>query len=159
MTVLNITYYSTNKILVKYSKYFVWFTIILLTIETYWRLSHPIFLLEGAVKDYRDMEGMLFYAYKYSSIMFMDSNFVGTYALITYYYYYYLLKKICKKHHSFSTIIYSHHRYLIKKCNNHYFYNFFFALFPIGKNQILSYPYDDDFCEFNSFFSNSFNRK
>lgn len=82
VTVLNITYYSTNKILVKYSKYFVWFTIILLTIETYWRLSHPIFLLEGAVKDYRDMEGMLFYAYKYSSIMFMDSNFVGTYALI-----------------------------------------------------------------------------
>lgn len=93
VTVLNIASYSTNKILVKYSKYFVWFTIILLTIEAYWRLTHPIFLLEGAVKDYRDMDGMLFYAYKYSSIMFMDSNFVGTYGLIAFFYYYYLRKK------------------------------------------------------------------
>ncbi len=145
VTVLNIASYSTNKILVKYSKYFVWFTIILLTIEAYWRLTHPIFLLEGAVKDYRDMDGMLFYAYKYSSIMFMDSNFVGTYGLIAFFYYYYLRKKICKKYYPLDIIIYSHCRHLVKKCDNYYFYNSFPALFFIGKNQILSYSHNDDF--------------
>ena len=84
---------SSTSILIKYSKYFIWFTILLLTIEALWRITHPVFFLEGALKDYRDMEGMLFYAYKFSSIMFMDSNFVGTYALTAFFYYYYLLRK------------------------------------------------------------------
>lgn len=93
VTTINIAFYSTNRILIQYSKYFIWFTILLLTIEALWRITHPVFFLEGALKDYRDMEGMLFYAYKFSSIMFMDSNFVGTYALTAFFYYYYLLRK------------------------------------------------------------------
>ena len=36
---------------------------------------------------------MLFYAFKFSSIMFKDSNFVGTYGLVAFFYYYYLKKK------------------------------------------------------------------
>ena len=90
ITILNIAFYT---ILVKYSKYFIWFSIILLAIEAGWRLTHPVFVLEGTDKDYRDMEGMLFYAFKFSSIMFKDSNFVGTYGLVAFFYYYYLRKK------------------------------------------------------------------
>ncbi|MFK8265480.1 hypothetical protein [Capnocytophaga cynodegmi] len=62
-------------------------------VEALWRLSHPIFVIEGSGKDYRDIEGMLFYAYKFSSIMFIDSNFVGTYGLIAFFYYFFLLRK------------------------------------------------------------------
>ena len=90
---LNIAYYSKTEILVKYSKYFIWFTILLLVVEAAWRLTHPIFVIEGTDKDYRNMEGMLFYAFKFSSIMFKDSNFVGTYGLVAFFYYYYLRKK------------------------------------------------------------------
>lgn len=90
--VINISLYSNNKILIKYSKYFIWFTIVLLAIESIWRITHPVFVIEGTDKDYRDTEGMLFYAYKFSSIMFKDSNFVGTYGLVAFFYYYYLKK-------------------------------------------------------------------
>ena len=90
---LNIAYYSKTEILVKYSKYFIWFTILLLVVEAAWRLTHPIFVIEGTDKYYRNMEGMLFYAFKFSSIMFKDSNFVGTYGLVAFFYYYYLRKK------------------------------------------------------------------
>ena len=90
---LNIAYYSKTEILVRYSKYFIWFTILLLVVEAAWRLTHPIFVIEGTDKDYRNMEGMLFYAFKFSSIMFKDSNFVGTYGLVAFFYYYYLRKK------------------------------------------------------------------
>ena len=93
ITILNIAFYANNTILVKYSKYFIWFTIILLAIEAGWRLTHPVFVLEGTDKDYRDKEGMLFYAFKFSSIMFKDSNFVGTYGLVAFFYYYYLRRK------------------------------------------------------------------
>ena len=44
---LNIAYYSKTEILVKYSKYFIWFTILLLVVEAAWRLTHPIFVIEG----------------------------------------------------------------------------------------------------------------
>lgn len=93
---LNIAFYSDNKTLVKYSKYFIWVSIILLAIEAFWRITHPVFIITtvgGEDFDYRDSEGELFYAYKLSSIMFKDSNFVGTYGLIVFFYYYYLKKK------------------------------------------------------------------
>lgn len=93
---LNIAFYSDNKTLVKYSKYFIWVSIILLAIEAFWRITHPVFIITtvgGEEFDYRDSEGALFYAYKLSSIMFKDSNFVGTYGLVVFFYYYYLKKK------------------------------------------------------------------
>lgn len=93
LVVLNTINHLEKDVIVKYSKYFVIFTIILLSIEAFWRLSHPVYLIEGTSKDLRESEGLLFYAFKISSIMFQDSNFVGTYGLITYFFYLYLFRE------------------------------------------------------------------
>lgn len=89
--ILNSIKDMTKEEIVKYSKYFILFSILILSIEAFWRLTHPVFLIEGTDKDYRQLDGLLFYAYKYSSIMFLDSNFVGTYCVVSYFYYLYLL--------------------------------------------------------------------
>lgn len=79
--VLNATASLCKSDIIKASKYFILFSIILLSIEALWRFSHPVFIVEGTGKDYRDTEDLVFYAYKLSSIMFQDSNFVATYSL------------------------------------------------------------------------------
>lgn len=99
--VLNLGYFLlcliiVNKLKIKdivvLSRYFIWFSIILLIFEAFYRISNPVFQLEGG-RDYRDMNGLEFYAYKISSIMFSDSNFVGTFALILFFFNFYLIKK------------------------------------------------------------------
>lgn len=45
-------------------------------IEALVRFYNPVFVTISG-KDYRDLPGMLFYAYKLNSIMFADSNFTG----------------------------------------------------------------------------------
>jgi len=91
--VLNVCKRVSTSAIVRSSYSFVIFSIVLLSIEAFWRISHPVFIIEGTGQDYRELEGMMFYAFKYSSIMFEDSNYVGTYGLITFFYYYFLLKK------------------------------------------------------------------
>lgn len=91
--VLNTVKHLDKDLIARYSRYFILFTILIIFIETLWRLTHPDFSPDGTSQDYREVEGLLFYAYKHTSIMFQDSNFVGTYALCGYFLYQYLLSR------------------------------------------------------------------
>lgn len=62
----------------KISRSFVYFTILIAAIECAYRLTHPDFaFLEGAEERNVDIDEVAFYAYKFSSLMYLDSNFVG----------------------------------------------------------------------------------
>lgn len=91
--ILNTLNHINSKELLSYSKYFVLFSIILLFLESIWRFSHPVFQLNKFNDDSINNENILFYAFKYSSIMFKDSNFVANFILIVYFFYQYLLNE------------------------------------------------------------------
>ena len=115
--ILNTAPYISQAELIHYSKIFIVFTILLLTIEAAWRLSHPIDLAQmvhnnANIKDTeqlilpsnngasglnfssnKEAEKNLFYTFKISSIMFQDSNFVGTYGLTSFFFYLFLLRE------------------------------------------------------------------
>ena len=117
IAILNTAPYIPKADLIRYSKIFIVFTILLLTIEATWRLSHPVDLAQmvhntGSIKDSEQLflpsdndsnglilkgnnetEKNLFYTFKISSIMFQDSNFVGTYGLTTFFFYLFLLRE------------------------------------------------------------------
>lgn len=62
----------------KISRSFVYFTILIAAVECAYRLTHPDFaFLEGAEERNVDIDEVAFYAYKFSSLMYLDSNFVG----------------------------------------------------------------------------------
>ena len=68
----------TKPRLEKISRSFVYFTILIATVECAYRLTHPDFaFLEGAEERNVDIDEVAFYAYKFSSLMYLDSNFVG----------------------------------------------------------------------------------
>lgn len=117
IVILNTASYVSKDELIHYSKIFIIFTILLLTIEATWRLSHPVDLAltmhnNGKLTDTEQLFlpsdnepnglnlsgnhkiGMnLFYTFKVSSIMFQDSNFVGTYGLTSFFFYLFLLRE------------------------------------------------------------------
>jgi hypothetical protein len=62
----------------KVARHLVYFTIILTAIECVYRLTHPDYsFLEDAEERQIDVADIAFYAYKFSSLMYLDSNFVG----------------------------------------------------------------------------------
>lgn len=57
---------------------FVTISLCVATVEAVWRLAHPdIGFLEDASQHREDIEDIAFYAYKFNSLMYLDSNFVG----------------------------------------------------------------------------------
>jgi hypothetical protein len=57
---------------------FVYLTLALALVECAYRLTHPDYtFLQGAEERNVDVEEVAFYAYKFSSLMYLDSNFVG----------------------------------------------------------------------------------
>ena len=117
ITILNTATSISKADLIRFSKIFILFTILLLTVEATWRLSHPVDLVQMALnrEKFKDTEQLflqsdkaadelslsgngeaeknLFYAFKFSSIMFQDSNFVGTYGLIAFFFYLFLWRE------------------------------------------------------------------
>lgn len=69
---------------VTYARKFINFTIVLCIIEASWRISHPIV---------RNLGQNFFYNYKYNSIMYHDSNFVGIYLISVFFLIIYLQNK------------------------------------------------------------------
>lgn len=66
------------------AKGLIYCTILLAAIECVYRLSHPDFgFLEGAEERNVAIEDVAFYAYKFSSLMYLDSNFVGLQLAVT----------------------------------------------------------------------------
>lgn len=65
--------------LIDISVKFINFNIIILTIEAIYRWLHPQSLAVNASED------IAYYKYKYSSIMYLDSNFVGIYAVAVFF--------------------------------------------------------------------------
>jgi hypothetical protein len=62
----------------KVARHVVYFTIILTLIECFYRLTHPDYsFLEDAEERQVDVADIAFYAYKFNSLMYLDSNFVG----------------------------------------------------------------------------------
>lgn len=117
ITILNTANQITRTELIRISKMFIIFTILLLSVEATWRLSHPVDLANMmhnkvgsneteqlflqtpnnvggfSLTGNSEVEKNLFYTFKISSIMFQDSNFVGTYGLTTFFFYLFLLRE------------------------------------------------------------------
>lgn len=72
---------------------FNYVSFLLLSVELVWRLTHPVFIISETGELPSNTIEVILYAYKKSSIMFGDSNFVGIYALCMAFLNYYLLKK------------------------------------------------------------------
>lgn len=74
--------------------YFLILSIGLLIVECVWRLSHPMFIDPNNPKfNVFKKPELLIYAYKFRSIMYVDSNFVGVFVLCLYFLCSYLNKK------------------------------------------------------------------
>lgn len=62
----------------KISKAYVYLSVAIACVEASYRLSHPDFsFLDGAESRNVDIDEVAFYAYKFNSLMYLDSNFVG----------------------------------------------------------------------------------
>jgi hypothetical protein len=62
----------------KIARHFVYFTIAITLLECVYRLTHPDYsFLEDAQERQIDVTDIAFYAYKFNSLMYLDSNFVG----------------------------------------------------------------------------------
>lgn len=62
--------------------YFVCMNLLLFAVDAIWRFSHPgIDRYNTEQLQLMDEEGMMFYLYKYNSLMYLDSNFVAIQAL------------------------------------------------------------------------------
>ena len=72
--------------LFQYCKWFVRMSILIMGIEAIWRFTHPVFR-QGNVGS------IAFYRFKYSSIMYQDSNYVGIFALVVFFFILFLEKK------------------------------------------------------------------
>jgi hypothetical protein len=87
MLLINLAY---DKIL-NISKSLIMVSLPLLIYEAYYRITHPIFFTANGF-DYREDENLFFYPYKFNSIMFADSNFVGVMLVVLFFFAYYLEK-------------------------------------------------------------------
>lgn len=68
----------SRKQLVAIARAFVLATFAVATIECAYRLTHPdLSFLQDASEHREDIEDIAFYAYKFNSLMYIDSNFVG----------------------------------------------------------------------------------
>lgn len=68
--------------------FFIKFSILLLSAEAIWRLTHPQWVLDNGVLITE--EDISIYPFKVSSFMFQDSNFVGTYSATMFFFCNYL---------------------------------------------------------------------
>lgn len=88
---------SLNNI-INLSKYLIYFSLPLLIIESIYRIINPpvekIDLLVNAGR-----EDIMFYIYKFNSIMYQDSNFVGLFILSLFFFLLYLKQYTCKKYY------------------------------------------------------------
>jgi hypothetical protein len=66
----------TKNFFIKVSSYHITFSLCLLTIEALYRITHPDFEHFDDIEE-ADSKGILFYIYKFSSLMYPDSNFVA----------------------------------------------------------------------------------
>lgn len=86
----------------KSSHWFVKFSLVLLCVESCWRLTHPQWVLEnGQIIAEEDIS---IYPFKISSIMFQDSNFVGTYTATMFFFCNYLIGISKKRIRIYKTI-------------------------------------------------------
>ncbi len=65
---------------VKLARRSIQLSIPLLVYEAYYRLSHPIFIVGKF--DFSQSENKFFYPYKFNSVMYADSNFVGVFIVV-----------------------------------------------------------------------------
>lgn len=85
---------NINSILVLAEKIII-FSIPLLIFEAYYRLTHPVIIVDFAARGQEELE---FYYLKFNSIMFMDSNFVGIFILTLFFFQLYLMEYTKKKY-------------------------------------------------------------
>lgn len=96
LTIVLITKLDVNHV-IKIVDYMFWISIPLLLIESYYRITHPVFTvlaLDGTQVDVGDTG---IYPFKFNSIMYQDSNFVGIYIVCLFFLAYYLYNYISKR--------------------------------------------------------------
>lgn len=81
---------DTAKIL-KISLTFIRYSIPLLILESLYRITNPIYVLDSGF-DYRTDESLIIYPYKFNSIMYQDSNFVAIFILCLIFFGLYLIR-------------------------------------------------------------------
>lgn len=101
-----ISYTASFESLIKASKYLVYFSIPLLIIEAGYRLTHPQTVISDTLVD-RGADDLVFYAYKFNSIMYQDSNFVAMFILTIFFFWVYLNNYLEKKSYIISFILIS----------------------------------------------------
>ncbi|WP_160317709.1 hypothetical protein [Pseudobacteroides cellulosolvens] len=80
------------------SRFFIC-SILLLMVEAFWRITHPVFNYSEKAMNNEDLK---FYAYKFNSIMYQDSNFVGIFIVTMFFFLLYIDHKTGKR--SFKTL-------------------------------------------------------
>lgn len=75
ITILGLSSLNRDDV-IEIGKYFIWISIPLLVIEAVYRISHPIVYNNNEIEA-----GRAYYKYKYNSIMFEDSNYVGVFII------------------------------------------------------------------------------
>lgn len=79
VSVYTISYKSRSDIIINASEKMIYFSLPLLAYEAWYRISNPVFYVDFASRNRPDLE---FYYFKYNSVMYMDSNFVGIFVLM-----------------------------------------------------------------------------
>lgn len=94
----------SSKNIIRLSKYLIYFSLPLLIIEAIYRIKYPslekIQLLQDAGR-----EDIMFYIYKFNSIMYQDSNFVAMFILSLFFFWIYLNNYLNKKEYLISFLL------------------------------------------------------
>ncbi|OCL85162.1 hypothetical protein AAW30_00306 [Arcobacter porcinus] len=94
----------SSKNIIRLSKYLIYFSLPLLIIEALYRIKYPslekIQLLQDAGR-----EDIMFYIYKFNSIMYQDSNFVAMFILSLFFFWIYLNNYLNKKEYLISFLL------------------------------------------------------
>lgn len=94
IVVHNLAPHITTSKIYRYSKLLVYLSIPLLIFEALYRISNPL-----RIDEYIEAgrEDIVFYAYKFNSIMYQDSNFVSIFILSLLFFWFYLNSKLKNK--------------------------------------------------------------
>ncbi|MEM3509357.1 MAG: hypothetical protein QXN52_08715 [Nitrososphaerota archaeon] len=95
--ILSLALYDTKKeVIINISEKLIYVSLPLLIYEGYYRIANPITLTNFAEKGRKDLE---FYYFKYNSIMYLDSNYVGLFTNSLFFFLLYLKQFTHKKYY------------------------------------------------------------
>nr|WP_294872390.1 hypothetical protein [uncultured Pedobacter sp.] len=89
MAITLITKLETKQV-IRVADFMFWVSIPLLVVESFYRITHPVFLIDTTGGSAVEVEDAGIYPFKFSSIMYQDSNFVGIFIICLFFLAYYI---------------------------------------------------------------------